>query len=127
MSLLSINTKASEKAKAMLGRMGKSVMRLTVTDSGCAGMSYQFAAEDAPAASDIVVDADGFTIVVDRKSFLYVAGSEIIYEEGLMSSGFRLNNPNAQGCCSCGTSFSITPWDGSSQGCCSKPGTPTCK
>lgn len=127
MSLLTIDAKASEKAKAMLGRMGKTVMRLSVTESGCAGMSYQFGAEDAPAASDIVVDADGFTIVVDRKSFLYVAGSEITYEEGLMSSGFRLNNPNAQGCCSCGTSFSITPWDGASQGCCSKPGTPTCK
>lgn len=127
MSLISINAKATEKAKAMLGRMGKSVMRLSVTDSGCAGMSYQFAAEDTPAASDIVVDADGFTIVVDRKSFLYVAGSEIIYEEGLMSSGFRLNNPNAKGACSCGTSFSITPLEGTPQGCCSKPGTPTCK
>lgn len=121
-SLLSINTKAAEKAKMMLGRLGKSVLRLTVTPSGCAGMSYQFGPEDAPAASDIVVDADGFKIVVDRKSFLYVAGSEITYQEGLMSAGFRLNNPNAQGACSCGTSFSIEPWDGTEKGCCSKPG-----
>jgi iron-sulfur cluster assembly accessory protein len=121
MSLLSINTKASEKAKMMLGRVGKSVLRLSVTPSGCAGMSYQFGPEEAPAPSDIVVEADGFKIVVDRKSFLYVAGSEITYDEGLMSAGFRLNNPNAQGCCSCGTSFSIEPWSGEQQGCCSKP------
>lgn len=122
MSLITINAKATEKAKMMLGRVGKSVLRLSVAPSGCAGMSYQFGPEDAPADSDIVVDADGFKIVVDRKSFLYVAGSEITYDDGLMSAGFRLNNPNAQGACSCGTSFSIEPWSGETQGCCSKPG-----
>lgn len=121
MSLLTINEKAAEKAKTMLGRIGKSVMRLSVAPSGCAGMSYHFSPEDAPTASDIVVEADGFSVVVDRKSFLYVAGSEITYDDGLMSAGFRLNNPNAQGCCSCGTSFSIEPWSGEQQGCCSKP------
>lgn len=122
MSMLSIDSKAAEKAKSMLGRIGKSVLRLSVTDSGCAGMSYQFAPADTPEPSDIVVDADGFKVVVDRKSFLYVAGAEITYEDGLMSAGFRVNNPNAKGACSCGTSFSITPWDEASQGCCSKPG-----
>ena len=122
MSLISINPKASEKAKMLLGKLGKSVLRLTVSPSGCAGMSYQFGPDDAAAPSDIVVEADGFTIAVDRKSFLYVAGSEITYDDGLMSAGFRLNNPNSQGACSCGTSFSITPWDGTEKGCCSKPG-----
>lgn len=121
MSLLSIDAKAAEKTRTLLGRAGKSVLRLSVTESGCAGMSYQFGAEEAPSPSDIVVEAEGFKIVVDRKSFLYVAGSEITYEDGLMSAGYRLKNPNAQGGCSCGTSFSITPWDGATQGCCSKP------
>lgn len=122
MSMISIDVKAAEKARTMLDRIGKSVLRLSVTDSGCAGMSYEFAPEDAPSPSDIVVEAEGFKVVVDRKSFLYVAGAEITYEDGLMSSGFRVNNPNAKGCCSCGTSFSITPWDGATEGCCSKSG-----
>lgn len=123
MSMLSIDAKAAAKARSMLGSIGKSVLRVSVMDSGCAGMSYHFAPEDAPSPSDIVVEAEGFKVVVDRKSFLSVAGAEITYEDGLTSAGFRLNNPNAQGCCACGTSFSITPWDGTSQGACSRPGT----
>lgn len=111
MSLLSIDATASEKARALLGRAGKTVLRLSVIDSGCAGLSYQFTPEDAPAASDVVFEADGFKVVVDRKLFLSVAGSEITYEEGGASSGFRVNNPNGQGCGSC-----------NSQGCGSKSG-----
>lgn len=121
MSLLSIDAKATEKARSMLGRVGKTVLRLSVADSGCAGMSYQFAPEDAPAPNDFVLEAEGFKVVVDRKMSLYVAGAEITYEDGLMAAGFRVNNPNARGACSCGTSFSITPWDGT-EGCCSKSG-----
>lgn len=119
MSMISIDPKAAEKARGMLESIGKSVLRISVVDSGCAGMSYHFAPEDAPALDDIVVEAEGFKIVVDRKSFLCVAGAEIVYEDALMSAGFRLNNPNAKGRCACGTSFSITPWDGTPQGSCS--------
>lgn len=122
MSMLSIDAKAALKARSMLERIGKSVLRVSVQDSGCAGMSYSFMPESAPAQNDIVVEAEGFKIVVDRKSFLSVAGAEIIYEDGLSSAGFRLNNPNSKGSCACGTSFSITPWDGTSQGACTKPG-----
>lgn len=111
MSLLSIDAKATEKARSMLNLAGKTVLRLSVTDSGCAGLSYQFTPEDAPAASDVVFEAEGFKVVVDRKSFLSVAGSEITYEEGPMSSGFSVNNPNTKGCGSC-----------DSQGCGSKSG-----
>jgi iron-sulfur cluster assembly protein len=46
-------------------------------------------------------------ILVDRKSFLYLNGTEVHYEEGLMESGFKLRNPNIKRECGCGASFTV--------------------
>ena len=50
---------------------------------------------------------DKFPIIVDKRSFLYVAGSQINYYDGLMASGFAVENPKANSTCGCGESFSI--------------------
>ena len=46
-------------------------------------------------------------LVVDRKSFLYLKGTELDYKEELMAAGFRVVNPNAKRTCGCGESFII--------------------
>ncbi len=59
---------------------------------------------------DAVVDlmtADGARLVVDRKSFLYLKGTELDYKEELMASGFNLRNPNVKRSCGCGSSFVV--------------------
>ena len=50
---------------------------------------------------------DIFKIIVDKRSFLYVAGSQINYHDGLMGNGFMVENPKANSTCGCGESFSI--------------------
>jgi len=48
-----------------------------------------------------------FHLICDKRSILYLAGSEIDYEDGLMGNGFRIGNPNANSTCGCGESFSV--------------------
>jgi iron-sulfur cluster assembly protein len=62
---------------------------------------------DEPRDSDKVFERDGAKLVIDRKSFLYLNGTEIDYAETLMTSGFNLQNPNVKRSCGCGASFSV--------------------
>jgi iron-sulfur cluster assembly protein len=48
-----------------------------------------------------------FHLICDKRSILYLSGSEIDYEDGLMGNGFRIGNPNANSTCGCGESFSV--------------------
>ena len=61
-------------------------------------------------AGDKVFENGGAKILVDRKSFLYLNGTEVHYEERLMESGFKLRNPNIKRECGCGASFTV--WSG---------------
>jgi iron-sulfur cluster assembly accessory protein len=56
---------------------------------------------------DEVYEQDGLKVIVDKKSLLYLSGTEIDYYEGIEKRGFTFNNPNAQKTCGCGSSFSV--------------------
>ena len=56
---------------------------------------------------DKIFERDGAQLIVDKKSFLYLNGSELDYSEELMSSGFKVVNPNAKRRCGCGESFVV--------------------
>ena len=56
---------------------------------------------------DKVFGDDSAKIIVDRKSFLYLNGTELDYNDGLMQSGFSLHNPNVKRSCGCGASFTV--------------------
>lgn len=81
-------------------------LRVRVVGGGCSGFQYQLAF-DAPRPGDEVFEVDGVRLVVDPKSSLYLAGTEIDYVDGLMGAGFTLKNPNAKGSCGCGSSFTV--------------------
>src|SRR4051812_32198999 len=75
----------------------QSMLRVMVVGGGCSGMSYKLGFENqAPAAVDKVFEKDGIKIVVDPKSFLYLAGTELDFSDGLNGTGFVFNNPNAK-------------------------------
>jgi iron-sulfur cluster assembly accessory protein len=76
---------------------------------GCAGFQYTLGFDDTKCeAADQVFQSQGLKIVCDPKSFLYLNGIEIDFEEGLMGRGFKFNNPNATGgSCGCGESFGV--------------------
>ena len=83
-------------------------LRVGVKGGGCSGFSYTLGFDDStPTELDQVFEQDGITVVCDPKSFLYINGIRIDFEESLMGRGFVFNNPNAKNSCGCGESFSV--------------------
>ena len=80
-------------------------LRLGVVGGGCSGLSYKFALEPQPRATDQVFDHNGVKVFVDPKSFAYLDGLELDYTESLVERKFVFHNPNAHKSCSCGKSF----------------------
>jgi iron-sulfur cluster assembly protein len=84
-------------------------LRVSVVSGGCSGLTYDldFDAGEGVKDGDKVFEDDGIKLIVDMKSFLYLAGTELDYSDGLEGQGFHFYNPNAVRTCSCGESFSL--------------------
>ena len=83
------------------------MLRVSVEGGGCSGFQYKFDMERSQAADDVVIAREGATVLIDRISLGYLAGSEIDYVDDLIGASFKINNPQATASCGCGTSFSI--------------------
>lgn len=80
-------------------------IRVGIRGGGCTGFSYLFEWDDKePRKTDKVFAQHGVVLVVDRKSFLYLRGTQLDFVTSMMGHGFKFNNPNAKGSCGCGES-----------------------
>ena len=84
-----------------------SFIRVGVEGGGCSGLSYKLEFDNILKEGDQQFEDKGIKIVVDRKSFLYLVGTELEFTGGLNGKGFVFNNPNANRTCGCGESFSV--------------------
>ncbi|MBC7447257.1 MAG: iron-sulfur cluster assembly accessory protein [Hymenobacteraceae bacterium] len=82
-------------------------LRASVAGGGCSGLSYQLDFDDEVRPMDQEFEDKGVKVVVDMKSFLYLAGTELDFSDGLNGKGFHFINPNASRTCGCGDSFSV--------------------
>lgn len=85
----------------------KDVLRIGVKSGGCSGLAYDLGWDSTVNEDDEVILFDGFRAVVDLKSFLYLAGTELDFTDGLDGKGFHFNNPLASRTCACGESFAV--------------------
>jgi iron-sulfur cluster assembly protein len=106
--MITISDIAVRRLKEVLAQHAKPEdgLRVKVIGGGCSGLQYRLDL-DAPKPGDKVFERDGVKVIIDRKSFLYVTGSELVYKDGLMDTGFQLDNPNVKRTCGCGASFSV--------------------
>jgi iron-sulfur cluster assembly protein len=81
-------------------------LRVRVVGGGCSGLQYKMAV-DAERKGDKVFEHEGAKLYIDRKSYLYLNGTELDYSDGLVNVGFRLDNPNVKRTCGCGESFTV--------------------
>ena len=88
-------------------RPADTFIRVGVEGGGCSGLSYKLEFDNQLKAGDQLFEDKGVKIVVDRKSFLYLVGTELEYTGGLTGKGFVFNNPNASRTCGCGESFGV--------------------
>lgn len=82
-------------------------LRIAVKGGGCSGLAYHMEWAEKARERDKVFERDGVRVFIDPKSFLYLMGTELVYEEDLLASGFKLRNPNEKSACGCGDSFTV--------------------
>ena len=82
-------------------------IRVSVTGGGCSGLTYKLDFDNEEQAGDQIFETDGIRLLVNLKSFLYLAGTTLDFSDGLDGRGFYFNNPNAARSCGCGESFSV--------------------
>ena len=82
-------------------------LRVGVKGGGCSGLTYILDMVDEPQEGDKIIEEHGMKLFVDRKSYVFLAGTTLEYSGGINGKGFVFNNPNAKTTCGCGTSFSI--------------------
>ena len=106
--MLTVTDGAADQIKNLLGKEGPSAMglRVAVKGGGCSGFQYHLEFVDAADEMDQVIEAKGVKVIVDPKSGLYLNGVVLKFDDGLMGSGFQIENPNARTTCGCGESFS---------------------
>jgi iron-sulfur cluster assembly protein len=103
---ITLSENAVLRIQGLVGAESERGLRIKVVGGGCSGLQYKMDM-DEPRSGDKVFERDGARVIVDRKSFLYLNGTELDYSESLMSAGFHLQNPNVKRTCGCGSSFSV--------------------
>lgn len=109
--MISVTETAKQKAISLMKEDGTDpelgFIRVGVKGGGCSGLSYQLGFDTELKEDDKMFEDNGIKIVVDKKSFLYLIGTELDYSGGLNGKGFTFNNPNASRTCGCGESFAV--------------------
>lgn len=108
--MISISNSAKIKIVELIEKDGFDqtyFLRVGVKGGGCSGLSYVMDFDNVSQEGDEVFEDQGIKIVCDKKSVLYLWGTELDYSDGLNGKGFQWNNPNASRTCGCGESFSL--------------------
>jgi iron-sulfur cluster assembly protein len=82
-------------------------IRVGVKGGGCSGLMYELNFDNEIKEGDKELEDNGVKVVVDKKSFLYLIGTQLDFSGGLNGKGFQFINPNASRTCGCGESFAV--------------------
>ena len=105
---VSLTDGAALKVRNLLDQEGRDDLRLRVAvqPGGCSGLIYQLFFDERLLEDDLVREFSGVELVVDKMSSPYVDGATVDFEDTIQKQGFTIDNPNAEGSCACGDSFS---------------------
>lgn len=103
---LNIESSAVKRIENLRTQQGKDalMLRITVDGGGCSGFQYKLELTDEVKDKDLTF---GNSVVTDSISLPFLDGATISFEESLIGSEFKINNPNATSGCGCGSSFAV--------------------
>lgn len=105
---ISLTEKAAEHVLNFIDKRGGAAgLRLAVKTSGCSGLAYVLEFVDEIEETDEVFESAGVKVIVDKKSLIYLDGTELDYKREGLNEGFEFNNPNVKDACGCGESFTV--------------------
>jgi iron-sulfur cluster assembly protein len=110
--MIKITQKALSQVLKLMSESGISSethnLRVGVRGGGCSGLSYDMDFDDSLNPDDEIIQTEeGLKITVNKKSLLYLFGTELDFSDGLNGKGFHFINPNASRTCGCGESFAV--------------------
>jgi len=104
---LTITSSAVSRLRNLVNGPTPQLLRISVRNKGCAGLSYHLDYVDKPGKFDEVVDQDGVRVLIDSMALFSIIGSEMDWKEDQLSSKFVFKNPNIKDACGCGESFRV--------------------
>ncbi|MDF7666532.1 iron-sulfur cluster assembly protein IscA [Orbaceae bacterium ESL0727] len=105
---ITLTDSAASRIQTFLTKRGKGVgLRLGVKTSGCSGMAYVLEFADSINDDDNVFEDQNVKIIVDKKSLVYLDGTELDFVKEGLNEGFKFKNPNSHNECGCGESFNV--------------------
>lgn len=107
-----IITPAAEAQIARLMADGAHALRIGLKKGGCAGMEYTMELAEAAQPGEELVEQGAARVLIAPMAQMFLFGTEIDYEAGLLDSGFRFRNPNVTDTCGCGESVRFEPLEG---------------
>lgn len=107
--MITVSKEASKEVMRLMELDNKpnSYIRVAVKGGGCSGLMYDLSFDASQTDTDTVCEDNGIKILVDKKSLLYLIGTELNFSSGLNGKGFHFINPNASRSCGCGESFAV--------------------
>ena len=108
--MITLTDIAAVKVKELVEAEGEMdlALRVAVRPGGCSGYSYEMFFDSETEADDISQFYGDVRVVSDSMSAQLLEGATLDFKDGLMGSGFAIDNPNAQRTCGCGNSFSYS-------------------
>ena len=106
---LSLTEAAADRVKSFLENRGKGLgVRLGVKTTGCSGMAYVIEfVDEVNEVEDEIFESNGVKIIVDKKSLVYIDGTQMDFVKEGLNEGFEFKNPNEKDSCGCGESFTV--------------------
>jgi iron-sulfur cluster assembly protein len=105
---ITLSEPAVERVKHFLKNRGSGIgVRLGVTTTGCSGLAYLIEFVDQKNLDDETFEQDGVSVIIDKKSLVYLDGTEVDFIKEGLNEGFEFKNPNQKGECGCGESFTV--------------------
>jgi iron-sulfur cluster assembly protein len=105
---ISMTDTAAERVRTFLTNRGKGLgLRLGVKTTGCSGLAYVLEFVDELQDGDETFEDHGVTIIVDKKSLVYLDGTQLDFVKEGLNEGFEFKNPNVKDECGCGESFTV--------------------
>ena len=107
--MVTITDSAKEKLLVLLAKEGDDMkfVRVGVNSGGCSGLTYELGFDKVQDKDDELIQNNEVSLLVNKKSLLYLAGTVLEFSDGLNGKGFVFKNPNANRTCGCGESFSL--------------------
>jgi iron-sulfur cluster assembly protein len=102
---VTITDKAAAQIARLMAKQGSAGLRIGVKKGGCAGMEYTMEFADTVAAHEEVIEQGDARVLVAPMAQMFLFGTEIDYQTGLLESGFQFKNPNVSEACGCGESI----------------------